>query len=341
MKKITFNPDLITKKLLNSLDERPKSILSIRFGLSSDGPKTLEFIGNKYGITRERVRQIEAFALNKIRKSEEFEKLEHVFNEIKSYVDQQSCLVSEEDLLTSFTTNDNLKRHLRFILVTGEPFRLLQENEDFCRAWTTDIKKAENIRKVMQSFHKGMGNNLLLSEKEAFALFKKYLTKVLEEKTDEDMISSLLGVSKLFKPNALGEWGRASSPFINPRGMRDYAFLVMRRHGSPMHFSETAGAIKKLFGKPAHIQTVHNELIKDKRFVLVGRGLYALKEWGYEGGVVRNVIEKVLSSGPLPKDEIIKRVLKERHVKENTILVNLQNRNYFKKDSQGSYTLLC
>jgi hypothetical protein len=115
----------------------------------------------------------------------------------------------------------------------------------------------------------------------------------------------------------------------------------MRKHGSPMHFSEAAGAIQKLFSKPAHIQTVHNELIKDNRFVLVGRGLYALKEWGYEGGVVRSVIEKVLNkNGPLSKEEIIKRVLKERHVKENTILVNLQNKNFFTKDEQGNYTLI-
>ena len=167
------------------------------------------------------------------------------------------------------------------------------------------------------------------------------LPKIIEEKIRENTIASLIEVSKLFKPNALGEWGRVSSSFISPRGMRDYAFLVMRRHGSPMHFSETAKAIKDSFGKHAHTQTVHNELIKDDRFVLVGRGLYALKEWGYEGGVVRNVIEKVLSNGPLSKDEIIKRVLKERHVKENTILVNLQNRSCFKKDNQGNYTLLC
>jgi DNA-directed RNA polymerase delta subunit len=123
--------------------------------------------------------------------------------------------------------------------------------------------------------------------------------------------------------------------------MRDYAFLVMRRHGSPMHFSEVAKAINSHFDRPSHMQTVHNELIKDDRFVLVGRGLYALKEWGYEGGIVRTVIQKILEKdGALTKEEIIKRVLKERYVKENTILVNLQNSKYFAKDGQGNYTLL-
>ena len=72
MKKVKFNPVLSTKKLLGSLDERPRLILINRFGLESNNPRTLESIGREYGITRERVRQIEAFALNKIRKSSDF-----------------------------------------------------------------------------------------------------------------------------------------------------------------------------------------------------------------------------------------------------------------------------
>ena len=121
--------------------------------------------------------------------------------------------------------------------------------------------------------------------------------------------------------------------------MRDYAFLVIRRHGNPMHFTEVARAIEKTFSKQAHTATCHNELIKDPRFVLVGRGLYALHDWGYTSGVVRDVIREVLKKhGPLTKDEITDRVLKERYVKQNTILVNLQNGKHFKKDKSGRYS---
>ena len=56
----------------------------------------------------------------------------------------------------------------------------------------------------------------------------------------------------------------------------------MRKHGSPMHFREATEAIAKTFGKKVNDATCHNELIKDSRFVLVGRGLYALTEWGYK-----------------------------------------------------------
>jgi hypothetical protein len=105
-----------------------------------------------------------------------------------------------------------------------------------------------------------------------------------------------------------------------------------------MHFEEVARAITKLFGKKAHPATCHNELIKDARFVLVGRGLYALAEWGYTKGIVADVIKNILKKeGPLTREEVVAKVLKERHVKENTIVVNLQNSRYFKKDKTGRY----
>jgi len=115
----------------------------------------------------------------------------------------------------------------------------------------------------------------------------------------------------------------------------------MRKHGSPIHFREVAKAISEMFNKKAHVATTHNELIKDPRFVLVGRGLYALTEWGYLSGVVKDVIKKVIDkNGPMTKDEIIDKVLKERYVKKNTIIVNLQNPKFFKKDKDGRYSIV-
>jgi hypothetical protein len=107
-----------------------------------------------------------------------------------------------------------------------------------------------------------------------------------------------------------------------------------------MHFREVAEAIKELFGHEAHVATTHNELIKDPRFVLVGRGLYALSEWGYSTGVVKDVLRQILETdGPLSREEIIDKVRKERYVKDNTILVNLQDVNLFKRLANGQYTV--
>jgi DNA-directed RNA polymerase delta subunit len=107
-----------------------------------------------------------------------------------------------------------------------------------------------------------------------------------------------------------------------------------------MHFREVAEQIESLFGKSAHIATCHNELIKDNRFVLVGRGLYALTEWGYTAGVVKDVLQEIIKKhGPLTREEIIDKVRKERYVKDNTIIVNLQDTNIFKKLPTGAYAL--
>ena len=123
--------------------------------------------------------------------------------------------------------------------------------------------------------------------------------------------------------------------------MRDYAYLIIRKHGSPIHFREVAKAITEVFKIKAHVATCHNELIKDPRFVLVGRGLYALSEWGYMSGVVKDVIRKIIEKhGPLTKVEVVEKVMKERYVKENTIIINLQNPKYFKKNKDGKYEIV-
>jgi DNA-directed RNA polymerase delta subunit len=114
---------------------------------------------------------------------------------------------------------------------------------------------------------------------------------------------------------------------------------MMRKHGSPMHFREVAKAVTNTFNKKCHTATCHNELIKDGRFVLVGRGIYALSEWGYKSGVVRDVIKELLKkNGPMSKEDIVDQVMKERYLKKNTILVNLQNSKYFKKNKGGLYS---
>ena len=109
----------------------------------------------------------------------------------------------------------------------------------------------------------------------------------------------------------------------------------MKKKKKPLHFTAVAQGISQ----DALPQTVHNELIKDQRFVLVGRGLYALEEWGYSPGVVREVIAKEMKKveRPITREEVIKKVLLQRQVKPNTILLNLTNKKYFIKNSQGKY----
>jgi hypothetical protein len=140
-----------------------------------------------------------------------------------------------------------------------------------------------------------------------------------------------------------GKWGLIKWPTVNPKNIRDKIYVILHQHGQHMHFSDIANSIKQSDFKRKDVttQAIHNELIKDGRFVLIGRGIYALKEWGYERGTVSDIIIKVLKDAgePLHRDEIVKRVLKTRYVKETTVLLNLQGKSLFKRVSKATYAL--
>ena len=199
-------------------------------------------------------------------------------------------------------------------------------------------RKVEN---ALKNLYGGLSDEDLIPEGEMIDRFLKELQNINDKHRNDEVVKRWLSISKKVGKNPLGEWGHASSPNVKTKGVRDYAYLAVKKHGSPLHFKEVAQLIEKMFHRTAHVATTHNELIKDDRFVLVGRGMYALKEWGYAQGVVRDVIRKVLrESGPLTKDQIVEKVLKERHVKPGTVVVNLQNQKYFKRGKDGKFVLV-
>ena len=159
---------------------------------------------------------------------------------------------------------------------------------------------------------------------------------------DPKHVEAIAGTSKHLA-TLNGQWGLMKWPIVNPKNIRDKIYVILKQNGKHMHFNEIANAIKNSDFKRKDVttQAIHNELIKDKRFVLIGRGIYALKEWGYKKGTVADIITEVLTEAgePLHRDEIVKRVLKSRYVKETTILLNLQGKNQFKRTAKATYGL--
>jgi len=339
---ITFKPKQVTKKLLSVLPPRARDVLEKRYGLgNSTETATLESIGQTYGITRERVRQIENYGIQSIQKSPVYNEFQDVFAELQTALHSLGGVIGEQDLLNELVKDATVKNHIYFLLVVGDPFKRIKEDNSFTHRWCIEKKVSEAVEKALKNIFESLNEDDLVSEDEILARLKNELGEIEERYRDEKILKRWLAISKQIDRNPLGEWGIATSPNVRAKGVRDYAYLAVKRHGSPMHFKEVAQAIQELFGKNAHIATTHNELIKDKRFVLVGRGLYALSEWGYSAGVVKDVLRDILTThGPLTREEIIDKVRKERYVKDNTIIVNLQDGALFKKLPDGNYILV-
>ncbi len=338
---ITFKPKQVVKRLLSVLGDRAQDVLTSRFGLGNDTKRmTLEAIGKKYKITRERVRQIENYSIINIRKSKEYAKEKAVFDELKKVVFELGSTVHEDSLLKHISKDKATQNQIHFLLTVGDEFSKEKEDLEFKHRWSIDKDLSKKIHSSLRQLYSTLSDDEILLESEMIEKFLENLKDVSDKYRNEEIAKRWLELSKLIDKNPLGEWGKTKSSNINAKGMRDYAYLVIRRHGSPIHFREVAKLITELFKKKAHVATTHNELIKDPRFVLVGRGLYALSEWGYMSGVVKDVIKGVIAkNGPMTKDDIVKKVLKERYVKENTIMVNLQNPKFFTKGKDGKYDI--
>lgn len=335
--------------LVKSLLTRNRDIVSRRFGLKTGKKETLESIGRSYGITRERVRQIEEFSLGQLSKT-----VPGVSDVVKYVTLAKEMLggtggvMRESEMFRAFSGSDKenvVNASLVFILtLAGEPASLIGgpvrfgEGDSFHSFWGLNKQHGdsfkENVSKlvgVLAKSHK----SLLEAELATFAESNGVM--------NSRDVSSFLSLSKELGKNVFGEVGLVSWPEVRPKGVRDKAYLVLKKEKQPKHFSEIAKLINTtgFSSKKANIQTVHNELIKDSRFVLVGRGMYGLSEWGYKPGTVKEVLADILkgSSKPIPRAELVAKVLSTRLVKENTILLNLQDSKVFSKREDGSYVL--
>jgi len=146
---------------------------------------------------------------------------------------------------------------------------------------------------------------------------------------------SILKASRKIEQNKFGHWGAHKWREVKPKTINDKIYLILKNRGKPMHFTEIADEINRIGfdNKKANAATAHNELILDSKYVLVGRGLYGLKEWGYKQGTVADVIEEILSQSdePLSRDAIIERVLDRRIVKKATIVLALMDKSRFSR----------
>lgn len=323
---MAFNYQKICSELLEGLPKRTKDVLLRRFGLKTDERETLESIGKSYNVSRERIRQIEADGLLKIKPK--LKKAQGALQYFTKFLENYGKLKKEDILLTRLG-EEKFNPHVFFLLNLDEHFKRFSENEDFYSLWTIDPVSLNFAKEVIEDFYKKL-------EKNKKPLDLADYTPPFDIKPRA--LASYLEVSKLIEKGSEGDFGLRNWPEIKPRGVKDKAYLVLKKEKKPLHFSE----ISKKISSDTLIETVHNELIRDPRFVLVGRGTYALADWGYKPGTVKEIMVDLLeqSEKPLSKEEILEKVLKQRLVKENTVLLNLSDKKHFLKNLEGKYILV-
>ncbi len=325
--------------ILNTIDrDREREIIARRYGLF-DRRETLEQIGELLGITRERVRQLEKAVVARLKAMAEDE-LPHIKEVEAAFTAEIKELghVARISDLTERMADGSSKldqARISFLAQLVPSLAYVDESDHFHMAagiGETHSEKAirDQVGHVIDSIKKiGVPAKI---EEIAGAVGHP----------DADKTKALASISKHLA-TLNGRYGLTKWPMVNPKNIRDKIYVILHENGKQMHFNDIARSIRDSGFKRKEVttQAIHNELIKDSRFVLVGRGIYALKEWGYKKGTVADVITEVLKDAkePLHRDEIVKRVLKKRFVKETTILLNLQGKPEFKRVAKATYTL--
>jgi hypothetical protein len=337
----TATPDIksVVSTILDGIErEREREIISRRFGLY-DRKETLEQIGELLGITRERVRQLEKAILIRLKIAAEEGRLE--LEAVERYLVEQLHEMGRAARLSDLTErvipggSDRERSHVAFVAELAPKLSVLNENDHYhhgvALAEHHDEKQLKKRVDEVVKTVKEHGQTLTANDLHGKLNYEH-----------PDHVRALASLSKNLA-NLRDLWGLTKWPTVNPKNIRDKIYVILQENTKPMHFSEIAKAIKDSDFKRKDVttQAIHNELIKDKRFVLIGRGIYALNEWGYKKGTVADIITDVLKKAnePLHRDEIVKRVLKDRHVKETTILLNLQSKPEFKRVAKATYSL--
>jgi len=334
-----LNVEKVVKDIIDSIErEREREIVSRRFGLN-DRRETLEQIGELLGITRERVRQLEKVIVAKLKDqaSKDLPHISDVEQTINNILKENGGVLKVKNIAEKLVNDAGKIDHSRvsFLAQLAPGLTHVSENDHFYNSVSLKTDHSE------KSIRENVGHIIEAIKKIGKPVNIKEIAGAMGH-PDHKKVEALAGTSKNLA-TLNNRWGLIKWPMVNPKNIRDKIYVILYENGKQMHFGKIAEAIRKSNFKRKDVttQAIHNELIKDNRFILVGRGIYALKEWGFKQGTVSDVITEVLkaASEPLHRDEIVKRVLKKRFVKETTILLNLQGKPQFKRVAKATYTL--
>lgn len=329
--------------ILDTLTEKEKSVIMRRIGFNGN-KETLQEIGNAYGITRERVRQIEDVGIRKIGRIIRTTDLMVIQNSGEKILKMHGGVMVRDRLINAIIADIGLDADINdnIIDILLQADYQLQKSKPQLGTNTyfhfpeVSKKNIETIHKEAVKILKKRGDIM-----ETNTLYDNIRTNLFAQfgKLEPVMIDSVMDI---FVDIVKGEnkyIGLEKWKILNPATLKDKAVYVLKKLQEPMHFMDIANAITNHFGEVVKISTIHNELIRNEDFILIGRGIYVLKEWGYKEGTVLDVILDIFKKhdGPLSTEEITEKVLKIRQVKTTTIYMNLQNKDAIERVGRNLY----
>ncbi len=343
MANATFDIHQVFHTILDSLAEKERTVITRRIGLQGNR-ETLQEIGDTYGITRERVRQIEDVGIKKIGRIMRSSPLMKIQESGEMILKMHGGVMTRDRLITAIIADvgfaDVVNENIVDVLLQAD-FNLQRSKPQL--GTRTYYHFPEIQKKQIESIHKetikvlkkkgDIMENSILYEMIKINLFAQFgkIEPVMIDAVIDIYVDLVKGEEKFV---GLEKW-----KILNPSTLKDKAIYVLKKKKEPMHFLDIANSITEYFHEPVKISTIHNELIRNEEFVLIGRGIYVLKDWGYKDGTVLDVILDIFQKAkmPLSTEEITSRVLKVRQVKTTTIYMNLQNKKYIERVGRNLY----
>lgn len=329
--------------ILASLTDKERSVIVRRIGLTGER-ETLQEIGDTYGITRERVRQIEDVGIKKIGRIMRTSSLMKLQESGEQILKMHGGVMTRDRLISAIVADIGVSGTLNVNIIDV----LLQADFNLQRSkpqlgTNTYFHFPEVSKKFIEATHKEAVK--ILKKRgdiiETSALYEMIKINLFAQfgKIEPIAIDSIMDIYLDLVKGEEKFIGLEKWKILNPSTLKDKAIYVLKKNKEPMHFLDIANAITEHFGEPVKISTIHNELIRNEEFVLIGRGIYVLKEWGYKDGTVLDVILDIFKKAgtPLSTEEITARVLKTRQVKTTTIYMNLQNKKFIERVGRNLY----
>jgi hypothetical protein len=343
---------------LLKIKDRNREIFVKRIGLFDEKKETLESIGSRFGLTRERVRQIEGrtrLKLSRLIRQESKGILNSIFRQL-SY----QTILSTEEIINIY--QNLVKKDFKFsknavvnliMEAIGNEVTLIDSSENL---WTISRVIANDYPDIIRAARKLLSGLTIDLESLAIEVSREI---GLREKVGVELIKKLLSASTRFL-RVVDFQGEESFNGISPKRQslasrrKDFAYFYLKRQGGPVNVAEIFRAMQEeeshllsqKGGLPVPLHVLDANLERDERLAWAGNSIYALVEWGYEHEVrsIDKVIERLLRQvgRPMNTHQIRDRILELYKISPSSISAALtrEEGKRFRRIGEGIWTLI-